>query len=132
MIGVVIVAIVFVCVLSFMYGYSLGLNDQQTIENWGIGFDQGFAAGKEFAKGSEGEETEEQPGTPEESENGTVRCKDCIYYQWENELPGITEFMECTRPDPEDPEWHLKYHFKSDNDTCPHGVRKKKESEASQ
>lgn len=74
---------------------------------------------------SVGEETQEQPESPEESDDGTVRCKDCIYYREEDELPHITPFMECARPNPDDPEWHLKYHFKNDNDTCPHGVRRK-------
>lgn len=66
--------------------------------------------------------------SPEAEEKTDVRCKDCIYYQMEDEPPHITTFMECTRPNPEDPDWFAKWHFRSENDTCPYGVRKKKES----
>ena len=59
MIGVLIVAIVFVSSVSFMFGYIRGMDELQTITNWGIGFDEGFVAGKEFAEGSEGEEISE-------------------------------------------------------------------------
>lgn len=32
-------------ILAFMFGYSRGLNDLKTIEDWGIGFDEGWECG---------------------------------------------------------------------------------------
>ncbi len=43
-IAVIIMCIVYSSAVSFLIGYLRGLNDQKTIENWGIGFDQGWEA----------------------------------------------------------------------------------------
>jgi len=51
-----------------------------------------------------------------------VKCKDCKYWQMENELPGISEFMECTRVDESDPDWWKKWHFRGPEDSCEYGV----------
>jgi hypothetical protein len=50
-----------------------------------------------------------------------VKCKDCKYWQMEDELPGISEFMECTRIDENDPDWWKKYHFRGPEDSCEYG-----------
>ena len=33
-----------------------------------------------------------------------MKCKDCKFWKLEDELPYISEFMECTRVDKNDPE----------------------------
>ncbi len=53
-----------------------------------------------------------------------MKCKDCKYWKLEDELPHITSFMECTLVDKEDPDWHLKYHFKGPEDSCERGKKK--------
>ena len=52
-----------------------------------------------------------------------MKCKDCKYWQMENEFPGISEFMECTRVDENDPDWYLKWHFRGPNDSCKYGEK---------
>lgn len=53
-----------------------------------------------------------------------MKCKDCKYWQLEDELPGITAFMECTRIDENDPDWWKKWHWRGAEDSCEHGERK--------
>lgn len=53
-----------------------------------------------------------------------MKCKDCKYWQMEDELPGITAFMECTRVDESDPDWWKKWHWRGPEDSCEHGERR--------
>lgn len=53
-----------------------------------------------------------------------IKCKECKYWQMEDELPGISEFMECTRVDENDPDWWKKWHFRGPEDSCKYGERK--------
>lgn len=52
------------------------------------------------------------------------KCKNCKYWKLEDELPWISEFMECTRVDESDPDWYLKWHFKDPEQSCEHWERK--------
>ena len=55
-----------------------------------------------------------------------IKCKECKYWQIEDELPWISEFMECTRIDENDPDWWKKYHFRGPDDSCEYGERREK------
>jgi len=41
----------------------------------------------------------------------------------EEELPGISEFMECTRVDENDHDWWKKWHFRGPDDSCEYGEK---------
>ena len=41
----------------------------------------------------------------------------------EDELPGISEFMECTRINENDPDWWKKWHFRGPDDSCEYGEK---------
>ena len=56
--------------------------------------------------------------------NKNMKCKDCKYWEMEEELPGISEFMECTRVDKNDPDWWKKWHWRGPEDSCEYGERK--------
>jgi len=53
-----------------------------------------------------------------------IKCKECKYWQMEEEFPGISEFMECVRVDKSDPDWYKKWHFRGPEDSCEYGERK--------
>ena len=55
-----------------------------------------------------------------------IKCKECKYWQRENEPPWISEFMECTRVDENDPDWWKKWHFREPEDSCKYGEKKVK------
>ena len=43
----IVLCIIF-CVIAFLLGWMRGFTELNTIENWGIGFDDGWKAHKEF------------------------------------------------------------------------------------
>ena len=53
-----------------------------------------------------------------------MKCKHCKFWNVEDELPYISEFMECTRVNEKDPDWWKKYHFRGPEDSCEYGVLK--------
>lgn len=43
-----LIVTVLLCALAFSYGYLRGLENLSSFESWGVGFDDGWKAAKEF------------------------------------------------------------------------------------